>query len=290
VDHVASAATVAAVVAAYNEEARLGQVLEVLCTYPDFTEVIVVDDGSTDATAAVAAQYGARCLRLPTNQGKGAALQHGITHADAEVVFLADADIRALDHDTIHALVAPVAAGEVDMFVAMRHRSIYRLRTVLWFLPLLGGERAVSTKLWHGVPDRYKHRFKIEAALNFYSVHHGRGLRYRVFPIRQTPKECKHGLVRGLTARARMAGNVAAAIGEVHLRHAPHEARERRRAVLVATAGGAAMAAGAVLAASAGELAPRRRRPLGSAVGVIGGGLALAQIVRLAQSPARSDG
>jgi polyprenyl-phospho-N-acetylgalactosaminyl synthase len=280
-------------------------VLTTLTSYPGFVEVIVVDDGSTDGTAEVARDHGATCLRLPRNRGKGAALEAGIREAATDVVFLADADIRDLDHTTIDAMLAPVLAGETDMFVAMRHRSIYHLRSVLRFLPLLGGERAVTTKLWHAVPARYKHRFKIEAALNFYAVHHGRGLRYRVFPISQTAKEVKYGLVPGLARRALMAGNVTAAIVQVQMGEAPPDARARRRAACGAVAGtsmlllaGRRLAHGAAsrrlasrsgLARRALPAALPRRLALGGAA-TAGGLLMVTQLVRLAQSSARADG
>jgi polyprenyl-phospho-N-acetylgalactosaminyl synthase len=297
--------TVAAVVAAHDEEHRLGHVLTTLTSYPGFVEVIVVDDGSTDGTAEVARDHGATCLRLPRNRGKGAALEAGIREAATDVVFLADADIRDLDHTTIDAMLGPVLAGETDMFVAMRHRSIYHLRSVLRFLPLLGGERAVTTKLWHAVPARYKHRFKIEAALNFYAVHHGRGLRYRVFPISQTAKEVKYGLVPGLARRALMAGNVAAAIVQVQMGEAPPDARARRRAACGAVAGTAVLfLAGRRLAhgAASRKVSPGsgparhivpaalpRRMALGGAASA-GALLMVTQLVRLTQSTARADG
>jgi hypothetical protein len=70
-----------AVIPAYNEVATVGQVIRDLrATVPRF-DVVVVDDGSTDATADVATKAGARLLRLPFNLGIGGAVQAGFLYA-----------------------------------------------------------------------------------------------------------------------------------------------------------------------------------------------------------------
>ena len=70
-----------AIVPAYNEEATISVVIESLhANAPDF-DVVVVDDGSTDATAAIAERCGAQVLRLPFNVGIGGAVQAGFKYA-----------------------------------------------------------------------------------------------------------------------------------------------------------------------------------------------------------------
>src|SRR5207249_954249 len=72
-------------------------------TYPDY-ETIVVDDGSTDATAALAARYPCRLLRLPQG-GLSAARNAGIEAANGEIVAFIDADAAA-DPDWLYFLVS----------------------------------------------------------------------------------------------------------------------------------------------------------------------------------------
>jgi glycosyltransferase involved in cell wall biosynthesis len=249
---------VTAVVAAYNEAERIGGVLEVLASYPGFTEVIVVDDGSSDDTPSVVAPYGVTYVRLETNQGKGHAMDVGVRRATTPVVFFADADISGLTHETIEDVVGPVARGEAEMFIAMRNRKIYYLRRIMAFVPLLGGERALTTELWHRVPSRYKDRFRIEAALNFYAVHFGRGLRFRVFRgISQTVKERKYGFGQGLRRRLRMFRDIGVAAWDLQFQDAPASLRARRSSAFNALASVGGIVAGmlVLLAAYLGPVA-----------------------------------
>ena len=218
-----------AIVPAYNEASRIGRVLEVLTTYPGFEEVIVVDDGSTDGTAEVAADYPVTCLRLQPNQGKGRAMAVGVQHASTEVIFFADADITGLTHEMITETVTPVLDGSCEMFILMRNRKIYVLHRILAFVPLLGGERALTRRLWMILPDRFKDGFRIEAGLNFYAVHYGSGIRYRVFKgVSQTVKEAKFGLWEGLRRRLRMFMEVMGAAWDLQWNDLPETVRARR--------------------------------------------------------------
>jgi len=93
---------ISCVVPAYNEAANLGLMLTGLTgqlrSLTDRWEIIVVDDGSRDATQAAIAPFlltpGVRYVRLSRNFGKEAALTAGIDRADGEVVLLMDADLQ----------------------------------------------------------------------------------------------------------------------------------------------------------------------------------------------------
>ena len=73
--------TCLAVVPAYNEVATVGDVVRALRTHAPGVDILVIDDGSTDATARVADAAGARVLRLPFNLGIGGAVQAGFKYA-----------------------------------------------------------------------------------------------------------------------------------------------------------------------------------------------------------------
>jgi glycosyltransferase involved in cell wall biosynthesis len=108
------------VIAAYQEERRLGLTLRGLC--PSYPNVVVVDDGSPDRTAEVAARYPVWVLRHPINCGQGAALQTGIDFAlgqGARIVVTFDADGQHAAED-IARLAAPVRRGEADVVLGSR--------------------------------------------------------------------------------------------------------------------------------------------------------------------------
>ena len=92
-------------------------------------EVVVVDNGSTDDSASIAAASGARVVDCPV-QGYGAALLAGFTAAEGEVVVMADAD-HTYDLSRVPDLVAPVFADEADLVLGSRLDAATR-RTMPW--------------------------------------------------------------------------------------------------------------------------------------------------------------
>ncbi len=107
---------------AFNEAARLPGVFHELAALAEPHRVVVIDDGSRDATARVAAEHGATVLRLPFNQGYGAALQTGYKYArecQAPLIVQMDADGQ---HDArdIPKLIGPIRSGAADLVIGSR--------------------------------------------------------------------------------------------------------------------------------------------------------------------------
>ena len=112
----------AAVVPAHNEEESVAAVVREVREFDPGLEVVVVDDGSTDRTAAVARTAGARVVSLPFNLGIGGAVQTGFQLAHAEGFDL----VVRLDGDGQHVaaelpkLIAPILDGTADIVVGSR--------------------------------------------------------------------------------------------------------------------------------------------------------------------------
>jgi glycosyltransferase involved in cell wall biosynthesis len=147
-----------AIVPARNEEDAIGGVVREIRAFDPGLEVVVIDDGSTDRTAAVAAAAGARVVRLPFNLGIGGAVQTGFRYALAHGFDLA---VR-LDGDGQHdaaqlpKVIEPILADEADIVVGSRFASRdghYRgplarrlgIRLFARIVSLLVGQRVTDT-------------------------------------------------------------------------------------------------------------------------------------------------
>jgi len=124
---------------AYNESRSIGEVLDRVAALPLDKQVIVVDDGSTDDTAAlVEARDGVLLLRQH-NQGKGAAIRHAIEHIDGEIAVIQDADME-YDPAEVPGLIDPIERGAADVVYGSRLR---------------GGEPQRAYLFWHLVGNRF---------------------------------------------------------------------------------------------------------------------------------------
>jgi dolichyl-phosphate beta-glucosyltransferase len=130
------------VIPSYNEELRLPATLERIAEYlPTLglrTEVLVVDDGSRDRTAAVAESFrqklsGLRVLANETNRGKGYSVRHGMLEACGDMVLFTDADLSAPIEESDKLIGAlkngyDVAIGSraMDRSLISTHESLFR--------------------------------------------------------------------------------------------------------------------------------------------------------------------
>lgn len=221
-----------AIICAKDEAPRIGRVVETVVA--SGIPTLVIDDGSSDLTAAIAREAGANVLSLPRNVGKGRAMQIGATastwlsgtHAcpeDGDSVLFVDADLQGLRPDHLHKIVQPMSAGNWSMVVGLRDYGPLK-NPVMSQMPLISGERAVRRDVLNKMPHEAWDGYGVETWLNH--VAHARGpigmfVMDGVTNVRKWDKE--PDLQVGLDRDLRMATEIARAhVGAAaHVQQAP---------------------------------------------------------------------
>ncbi len=213
-----------AIIAALDEGAAIASVVRG-CLEHGLEEVVVVDDGSTDDTAANAEAAGARVHRHPKNQGKGAALRQAAALARGRVLVTLDGDGQD-DPADIPALLGAIERG-ADLVIGSRfrgtllpgaitpiHRAGNRALTQAFNL-LYGarltdtqaGMRAITRALWERLPLRAD-RYEVETEVLVRALQ--AGAKVTEVPVTRGPRahgqSALHGLRDGSRILACMVG------------------------------------------------------------------------------------
>lgn len=129
--------SVSIVIPAYNEEATVAKVVSVARKLSYVTEVIVVDDGSTDRTVEEAENAGATVISHIMNEGKGSAIKTGFKNSHGNIVAFIDADISNFTSEKIDKIIRPILEDQTDITKTKFARESGRV-TELTAKPLLG--------------------------------------------------------------------------------------------------------------------------------------------------------
>ncbi|MCW2640674.1 MAG: glycosyl transferase family 2 [Dactylosporangium sp.] len=157
--------TIGVIIPAYNEAPTVGQVVEVARRVRLVDELVVVDDGSEDGTAEVAAAHGARVVAAE-HRGKGETLLAGARAIDADILVLLDADLTGLRPEHVDRLARAVAEEDAVMALGLFDRGPWLNWVFLRLLPRLTGERALRRELLLSLEPADVRGYRIEAALN----------------------------------------------------------------------------------------------------------------------------
>ncbi|WP_026461967.1 glycosyltransferase family 2 protein [Adhaeribacter aquaticus] len=182
----------------YNEGYRVFQVLEVVTQIKNITQVICIDDGSTDNTADLIAENypTVELIRLPENQGKTDAIRHGVLAALNENILLMDADLQSINKTEVEKAIQAIAQHNLDMVILRRINAP-------WFVKfdrgdtLLSGERIVKKQDLIKILNEEVNGYQIELAINLYMQRHKRDVRWIPWSATNTYKAEKLGLLEG---------------------------------------------------------------------------------------------
>jgi len=196
---------VSAVIPAYNEEATIGNVIGILNNIPTISEVIVVSDGSTDNTPAIAKNMRAKVIEYSENRGKGAAIKAAIEVCEGDVILFLDADLIGLKEEHVYKLLMPVIYDKADMTVGVFTNGRFSTNFSHKVSPKLSGQRAVKKFVLDTMKDADLAGYGIEVLLN----NHAKEMKIRVekielYGMTHVMKEEKFGVFRGFFHRMKM--------------------------------------------------------------------------------------
>ena len=191
-------------VPAYEEEATIASVVRTAVA-AGVGPVLVIDDGSRDATDAAATAAGAEVLRLESNRGKGGALAAGAAHVTQELVVLLDADLVGLTPEHVRALLRPLVLDQADMARGIFKGGRRSTSLAQRIAPQLNGQRCLRRLDLLAVPGLAQSRYGVEVAISRHAQAAGwRLAEVELWGVTQVMKEEKRGLLKGLRVRARM--------------------------------------------------------------------------------------
>lgn len=220
--------TVAALIAAYNEADRIAATVEAVKRIGGVSRILVVDDGSTDGTAGVAAGAGAEVLRLTENIGKGKALERAVGEVTEDVILFLDGDLGACATEGEH-ILKPVVEGRADMAIAdfpkpqkaggiglakgLGRWGIERFTGTVMREPL-SGQRAVRAALVRGL--RFESGYGLEVGLSIDILR--QGCRVIEVPVEMTHRETGRD-VAGFIHRGRQFADILSVILKRFMKH-----------------------------------------------------------------------
>ena len=179
----------------YNEEERIFRVMDEINFGDEETEIIIIDDGSSEKTVEVLKRLPEKItvLRHEKNKGKAEGMRTGLKASHGDVVVFMDADLTGISLNQIKALAEPISKKMCDMVMGIREKDVFYAR-IFGFANAFGGERAFSREeLLKNINIFDEGGYMIEAAFNRYYLRKKKVLKVFMPGVGQTAKYKKSG-------------------------------------------------------------------------------------------------
>jgi glycosyltransferase involved in cell wall biosynthesis len=202
--------SMAVIVPAFNEENGMVRVLAALLDCSFLHEIVIVDDGSTDATWSVANGYcqqdnRVKAVRHEHNLGKGQALLTGLNESISKTIVTVDADLWGLKPEHMRDLVKPVVDHQCDMSYAVFKQGQWNTDLAHILTPWLTGQRCLRRELFRQISWRAAAGYGLETAITV-AAQRADWHKKKIFwkGVFHPPSEGHRGLIRGIYTRLRM--------------------------------------------------------------------------------------
>lgn len=201
---------ISCIICAHNEGPRIAEVLAAATGHSALSEVIVVDDASTDDTAQVVSRFPTvKLITLNKNGGKSQALAHGLGLAENELIMLLDADLLNITEQDISALAEPVLSDVADMSISLRKNALAIHHMI--GLDFTSGERVIPKVLLADVLHEIHKlpKFGIESYMNQLIIRRHMRLAVVRWPtVTHMRKSEKYGFIKGTLGDLKMSLDV----------------------------------------------------------------------------------
>ena len=107
--------TVSVVIPAFNEEKSIKHVIDTVKQVKSITEIIVVDDGSTDKTYDIVSKEDVVLIKHKINKGKGSAMKTGLKKVTNNIILFLDADLSEINKKQVESIIRPIIKGNADI-------------------------------------------------------------------------------------------------------------------------------------------------------------------------------
>lgn len=190
--------TIWAVIPAYNEAERIGRTIQAVQSIPGIEKIMVVNDGSTDATAEEVKKTGVYLLDLPCNMGKGGAMNQAAAEVDADIILFLDGDLGD-SASQAQLILNPVLEGQADLAIAAfpppKRKGGFGLvkKTAAWAIRRAGnlqstaplsGQRAMTREVLQAVLP-FDQSYGVELGMTIRALRKG-------FRVVEVPTEMSH--------------------------------------------------------------------------------------------------